>query len=254
MDYSMMVKNSKGNVELSKFAYRPEDAITDEEVARHLGSRAASMTASEIQQVKEWFQQMKIHVGDFMRERVGHEILVNAEKAELDYSTIGDIQQAWAEAEGEEALLSLAETIDGLMLNGYFASKKWTKELEEETMKKFGLEYIQNEGRLRKGCFNKQASRARADTSRRIYRLGKEKHGMIVSRRGPNRKEGDKKRRQCRVPKSDLAFQDEFLRPAEKQPDAISNNKKKRRKKKGKLVDPSKVRRQFCYNSFRERD
>ena len=68
---------------------------------------------------------------------------------------------------------------------------------------------------------------------------------MIVSRRGPNRKEGDKKRRQCRVPKSDLAFQDEFLRPAEKQPDAISNNKKKRRKKKGKLLDPSKVRRQF---------
>ena len=251
LDYSMMKKNKDGNVEVSRMAYRPEYAISDAMVRQHLGNRAASMSSIEIQKVKEWFEQIKIHVGDFMRERVGHEVLKNAKDQELDYKTVVDLQKAWGEATDDETLLSLAQTIDELLSTRYFGSGKWTAQLEEEAMKKFGIEYINNEGRLRKGCFNKQASRARADVSRRISRLGKKKHGMIVSRRGPNRKEGErKKRRKSRVPKSHLQFQDEFLRPSDTRGggDKEETNSDSRRKKKGKMVDISKV--SMCFVSY----
>ena len=127
IDYTMMEKNERDNVEISRQAYKPENAISDEMVLLHLGNRSLDLTADEIQQVKEWFEQIKVHVGDFMRERICQEVLKNAEDLELDFNTISEIQRAWRDAEDDENMMSLAKTIDELLLSGYFTPENWTR-------------------------------------------------------------------------------------------------------------------------------
>ena len=49
----MMERNSQDNIEQSKVAYKPENAISDEIVLWHLGNRASLLLAVEIQKVKK---------------------------------------------------------------------------------------------------------------------------------------------------------------------------------------------------------
>ena len=78
--------------------------------------------------------------------------------------------------------------------------------LEKEAMNKFKLKYPNNE--------HLQATRSRADVKKKICRPGLKKHGMTISRRGPNLRKGEQKIRHKKK-RYKMEFVDDFVHPSE---------------------------------------
>ena len=209
-----MELNNDGKVEISRHSFKPEGRVTGAMVMRNLGDRGQRMTVEQYNKALEFFEQLKLHAAHFTRERIKKEIIKNG-GPECAYSTVKDMQKAWANASGE-SLISMAKTFDRMLSGGYFSSPDWPMTLENEAMEHLKVEYLAEdaEEQMRIGCLNAQATRSMVDMRRYIYQTGRRSHGMIVTRRRKNYKKGEKKQK-AKGKKSIMEFKRDFLRKSE---------------------------------------
>ena len=214
IDYSSMELNDDGKVEISRRAFKPEGRVTGAMVMRSLGNRGRQMTVEQFKKAFDFFEQVKLHAAHFTRERIKKEIIKNG-GPECEWNTVKDMQKAWANA-SEGSLVSMAKSFDRMLLGGYFASPDWPTILENETMDHLKVEYLAEdaEAQMRIGCFNAQATRSMVDMRKFIYELGRRSHGMILTRRRKNYKDGEKKQKP-KSKKKGMEFQKDFLRKSE---------------------------------------
>ena len=67
-----------------------------------MGARVIEMTEEEVNEVVNWFQCLKVQIGDYCRDKVNNEIIANCTRLQIHWDSIADIQLAWAGVKNEE--------------------------------------------------------------------------------------------------------------------------------------------------------
>jgi hypothetical protein len=249
LDSDCMSRDSNGMIAISKFSYNPEKKVKVDNVRQILGSRANTLTEEEIEEIIAWFRQLKVNAGAFCRERILAEVMNNARKEKVGYSSLRDIRDAWARASTNEELETMGKLIDKLLREGYFQDcvgfrdTSWKYKLEKELMEKFELAYLPEEEEYKElGCMARQASRSMSDVRKSLLKKGRRVHGKIVTKRRPTRK--NKGESYNRKDKASKEFVPSYVRESEKLNTAPKKEGSARTRKSGpkKLFDMNSVR------------
>jgi hypothetical protein len=241
LDSQCMWKDKDGKVAITKFAYNPERSVDSNDVVQILGAKALSLSNDDIDKVIEWFMQLKVNAGNYMRDRIIEEIIINARKENLGFDRLSDLADAWAQDMTGEEREKMGETLERLQKTGFFSSTKgvgtvgWQQILEKEFMDKNGLVYLEDEANVKKlGCLAKQATRSKNDLRKTMRQKGKLAHGMIfTARRVTVKGTGARYKRE--------ATAKTFVRASEKLMTGRKGGAEARKTKKVVMVDPKKV-------------
>lgn len=193
---SLLQKDVDGKILISMRAYSVEGGNKEEgtTVSNIVGTSNLNMSAEQCTRILVWFKELRKRVCDFYKDRIIELFLKNAkDKGYGQYTSIQKLQEAWADADTEEKQLTVGRQLNEIFHTGYFERNKrqgengWKFIMEKECMEHLKLAYIPNENKTNErsvACLARQATRMRSDVMKRIRQKGKQKHGMIVTKRG----------------------------------------------------------------------
>jgi hypothetical protein len=238
---ALLQKDVDGKILISMRAYSVEGGNKEEgtTVSNIVGTSDLNMSAEQCKSLLVWFKELRKRVCEFYKDRIIELFLKNAkDKGYTQYTSIQKLQEAWADADTEEKQLTVGRQLNEIFHTGYFERNKrqgengWKYIIEKECMDHLKLAYIPNEKKTNErsvACLARQATRMRSDVMKRIRQKGKQKHGMIVTKRGT-----EKEKR--KGPKG-ATFDESFVRKT-----TIARVKQKnggRRRRKQGTDDPS---------------
>jgi hypothetical protein len=88
VDNGCMEEDVDGKVAISRFAFSAEKEVLYESVIQLLGSRALQLSDAMKYEVFKWYKQLKVNAVGFCKERVLQEVLRNAEREKMPFSTL----------------------------------------------------------------------------------------------------------------------------------------------------------------------
>jgi hypothetical protein len=94
-----MTKNN-GLVEISRFAFSPNNEVSKESVLEVLGVKARGMTPETV----DWYVQLKIHATSYCKGRARQDLLSNAAELGLKVHNVAEIQKRWKACKTQEEL------------------------------------------------------------------------------------------------------------------------------------------------------
>jgi hypothetical protein len=237
-----MPKNPNGKVEISRISIHVHNAVTEASIKQLLGARALTMSRKEIEKTTKWYKQMRSTLSSYAKERAIEMMIANARTIGSDLKTFADMQKAWKDAGTEEAQLVVGAELTKITTIGTMEKNNFRSMIENEFMEKYNLVYCPFEKIKCLGCVARFASKSKGEVTKRLLKAGKIAHETIVSKRAPNRVNGEVREKSKHVGQT---FVPTFVRKTQKLSDEQREKMKDQRAGKkaesGLIKSPKKV-------------